>query len=123
MTSVTVGGPQGDAGGKVVGLDPQGWPERAKAEDLVGYAGRMARVHGVHLRSITVAHHPATARDWGRVTFEVAGSGAYAGLKAWQAEMQANQPALAVQQLRWQSGRNSAGLLEAQWTWVLYVRD
>jgi hypothetical protein len=105
------------------GIAPNTWPARADVDHVVQLAGKSALELNVSLRSINVSTRSASVQSWGSVSLDVSGSGSYSALKAWQSGMQKAFPALAVQTLRIQAPPNGAGLVEAQWTWVLHVRD
>jgi hypothetical protein len=105
-------------------LNPSEWPARAEVDAVVELAGLTAQAQGVTLRSLTVSHQAASTQAWGQVTLDASTSGSYAALKAWQDGMQQAFPLLAVRSLRLQAApAGGMGGLEAQWTWVLHVRD
>lgn len=99
------------------------WPLRQTVDEVVQQASQEALRAGVGVRSLSVSHQSASPAAWGRVNLEVSASGGYAALKAWQASLSQRFPALAVQNLRLQAVPGSPAGLEAQWTWVLHVRD
>lgn len=105
------------------GPDPSGWPSRHSADALVEQASQQAQRKGLAVRAVSVAHNAATPSAWGRVMLEVSTTGPYAAQKAWQASLQQVHPALAVQSVRWQAASAPVAGLDAQWTWVLHVRD
>ncbi len=99
------------------------WPLRWSVEEVIQQAGLAAARSGVNIRSLSVLHQAASPAAWGRVNLAVSAGGSYAALKAWQADVLARFPALAVQNLRMQAAAGGAAALESQWTWVLYVGD
>lgn len=99
------------------------WPLRQAVDEVIQQAGLAARRSGVNIRSLSVSHQAASPAARGRVNLEVSAGGSYAALKAWQSDVLARFPALAVQNLRMQVAAGGAAALESQWTWVLYVGD
>lgn len=99
------------------------WPLRQSVDEVIQQAGLPAARSGVNIRSLSVSHQAASPAARGRVNLAVSASGSYATLKAWQADVLARFPALAVQNLRMQASAGGTAALESQWTWVLYVGD
>lgn len=104
-------------------VDTADWPSRHTVDALVEQASQNALRQGLAIRAVSVAHHAATPSVWGRVVLEVSTTGPYAAQKSWQASLQKSHPALAVQSVRWQATPASGSGLDAQWSWVLHVRD
>ena len=104
-------------------VDTAEWPSRHTADALVEQASQQAQRQGIAIRAVSVAHHAATPSAWGRVVLEMSTTGPYAAQKSWQASLQKSHPALAVQSVRWQATPASGSGLDAQWSWVLHVRD
>lgn len=98
---------------------------RTEVDAVVRAASESAKSQAMTLRTLSVSHQPASVNVWGKVTLEASASGTYAALKVWQSGLQAVFPSLAVQTLRLQSASAAPtpGGLEAQWTWVMHVRD
>lgn len=90
---------------------------------VVQQASQEAVRWGLVVRSLSVSHQASTPPAWGKVTLEVSTVGTYVASKAWQSGLMQAFPSLAVQNLRLQSAPGSPGSLDAQWTWVLHVRD
>lgn len=105
------------------GIDAKEWPSRHSADALVEQISQQAQRQGLAMRAVSVAHNAATPSAWGRVALEVSTTGPYAASKAWQASLQQAHPALAVQSVRWHAASAPGAGLDAQWTWVLHVRD
>jgi len=99
------------------------WPLRQSVDEVIQQASQSAVRLGVNIRSLSVAHQPASSAAWGRVSLQVSAGASYAALKGWQADVSQRFPALAVQNLRVQALTGSTSGLESQWIWVLYVRD
>lgn len=106
-------------------LDPSAWPPRSAVDELVKAASETAKARGLAIRSLSVSHQPASANAWGKVPQEASASGTCAALKGWQSGLQAQFPRLAVQALRMQSAWATPAPegRQAQWTWVMHVRD
>ncbi|MCD2513773.1 hypothetical protein [Comamonas endophytica] len=99
------------------------WPSRHSTNEVIRQASEEASHRGIVLRSLSVTHHAATASSRGKVMLDVSTRGSYAASKVWQSALMQGNPSLAVQNLRLQAVPGSHGVLDAQWTWVLYVHD
>lgn len=96
---------------------------RKAVNEVVQQASQTALSQGITIRSLSVSHQIASPAVWGKVTLDVSTTGTYSALKAWQSTLSQRFPALAVQSLRMQAAAAPSGGLDAQWVWVLHVRD
>lgn len=104
-------------------LRPEQWPLRQSIDTVIQQASQEALRLGLVVQSLSVSHQAASPAGWGRVNLDVSTAGSYAGSKAWQAFLMQNFSTLAVQNLRLQALPGLATGINAQWTWVLHVRD
>lgn len=96
---------------------------RQTVDEVVEQLSAAGLKQGLSIRSLAISHQAATPSSWGKVMLDISTTGSYAASKAWQAALMQSFPTLAVQNLRLQVSPGSTNGLDAQWTWVLHVRD
>jgi hypothetical protein len=107
---------------RVPGTDfTQRLPLAAHTEEVVRQAARYAQAHGVQISSLSVERRPASQGELGQSRLSLAMVSAYPALKAWIADLQGGNTALAVESLSLR--RTSDNQQEGQLVLVLFTRD
>ena len=96
-------------------------PLAAHTEEVIRQMGRYAQAHGVQIASLSVERRPAAPGELGRSRLSLALACGYPALKAWIADLQAGNAALAVESLALR--RTSDGQQEGQLVLTLFTRD
>jgi hypothetical protein len=98
-------------------------PSVQQTDEVARDIGRFAQTLGVQIASLFVQVRAPSAREVGKVQFNLAAQADYSSAKAWLAELLARYPSLSVQSLSIRAQPNNAARQDIQLTLVLFVKD
>jgi Type II secretion system (T2SS), protein M subtype b len=114
---------QGRRAALAVGDLSQHFAASASADDVARDIARFAESGRVQVQSLTVQAQAPTAREAGKVQFNVSAAAEYVPLKAWLAELTGRYPSLAVSTLSMRPVANEGARLTSSVSLILFIKD